>query len=246
MNCRMSGMVALRPRSDRGREAGGEARRMVPSRVAFLAVVVLGGGFHTLPPTAEAQRPLPPDSVAILAITYMRSGNAREELNAALAALHRLHSAGHLAVESPLFRTVADSLVALAESTAESRARAHAFGLMQSFDPSGEAFPVPVWEGLIDKQDDSRRYLRLTLLGILAKHPDRAEAARAIARAAERYDHSHTDVDTAIEYLLDMGPHGIAALEALWRSGRITDPASRRRLERMSHTGFREEWRKTP
>jgi hypothetical protein len=176
-------------------------------RSFFLArgyVLCLAGALYMVPAIAEAQRPLPPDTIAFAAFRYLRAGTYRE-VSGALAGLHRLHSAGHLAVESPLFRTVADSLVALAGSTVESRARAHAFGLMQSFDPSGEAFPVPVWEGLIDKQDDSRRYLRLTLLGILAKHPDRAEAARAIARAAERYDHSHTDVETAINRLL--GPH---------------------------------------
>jgi hypothetical protein len=153
---------------------------------------------------------------------------------------------GHLAIGSPLFRTVSDSLVAVAGSHPEARVRAHMFGLMQYFDPSGEGFPVQFWDGLIGKQDDSRSHLRVGLLGRLANHPDRAAAARAIARAAERYDHSHTDVETAINRLLGMGPHGVAALEALWRSGRITDPASRRRLERMSHTGFREEWRKNP
>jgi hypothetical protein len=84
-------------------------------------ILGLAAALHTMPATAHGQQPLitNPDSLARVAIAALRT-TTPAGLNGPLNALQRLYSQGHLAIGSPLFRTVADSLVAIAGSATES------------------------------------------------------------------------------------------------------------------------------
>ncbi len=213
---------------------------MTTSGFPHLSLVVAAGLALSAATPGHAQIRLeaPPDSAVLYAIRGLRSADP-VNWGMARSTIRQLRENGHLREGSARLQLLVDSLLAIAGTHEDTFGRGQVFGVMRSLDSAGVLFPVATWANLIERQPTGA--LRLTLLGILAEHPDSANAARAIAEAAERRGNTHLDVDAAIDYLLRMdSEHGRAALAALRRSPRVTDPASVRRLERLERTGFRD------
>lgn len=192
--------------------------------------------------SAQVQLAEPPNAAMLRAIQLSRSVDPTDR-NSAWIIVGLLREDGHLAENSRLLQALADSLVSVAATHVDSRGRSvDAFGLMEAIDPAGLLFPVKVWESL--HEQEANRPVRLTLLGKIANHPDRASAADALARAAERKGDSVVEVPVVIDLLLDMDTdYARAALRRMHASSRITEQSARAQLRELSRSGYRRDRR---